>query len=92
MTMTSSPPKKTYPDPEYETAHQETFSPPKAKIPTVLPIGVTESTFQSAIQELISALGVDSVFVGEALAHYVDPYDVYEDEEARRKVPSAAVT
>ncbi|KAL2825821.1 hypothetical protein BDW59DRAFT_179796 [Aspergillus cavernicola] len=35
---------------------------------------------------------VASVFVGEALAHYVDPYDVYEDNESRRRVPRAAVT
>lgn len=90
--MTSSPPSKTYADPDYEAAHRETFAAPKTKIPDVLPIGVTKATFDAAIKDLVSAVGVASVFVGEALAHYVDPYDVYEDDESRRRVPSAAVT
>lgn len=90
--MTSSLPPKTYSDPEYEAAHRQTFATPKTKISNVLPLGVTRATFDVAIKELISAVGVASVFVGEALAHYVDPYDVYEDDESRRRVPSAAVT
>ncbi|KAJ5932829.1 hypothetical protein N7516_007318 [Penicillium verrucosum] len=90
--MTSSLPPKTYSDPEYEAAHRQTFATPKTKIPNVLPLGVTRATFDVAIKELISAVGVASVFVEEALAHYVDPYDVYEDDESRRRVPSAAVT
>ena len=90
--MTSSVPPKTYSDPEYEAAHQETFTPPRIEIPSVLPVGVTKSTFEAAIKELVSALGVGSVFVGAALRHYVDPYDVYEEDKNKRKVPSAAVT
>ncbi|OJJ05940.1 hypothetical protein ASPVEDRAFT_199430 [Aspergillus versicolor CBS 583.65] len=90
--MTSSLPSKTYADPDYEAAHRETFAAPKTKIPDVLPIGVTKATFDAAIKDLVSAVGLASVFVGEALAHYVDPYDVYEDDESRRRVPSAAVT
>lgn len=90
--MTSSLPTRTYPYPEYEAAHQQTFAPPKRKIPSVLPVGVTKSNFDLSIKELVSAIGVDAVFLGEALAHYVDPYDVYEDNESKRKVPSAAIT
>lgn len=90
--MTSSPPTKTYPWPEYEVAHQQTFAPPKTKIPSVLPVGVTKGNFDLSIKELVSAIGVGAVFLGDALAHYVDPYDVYEDDESKRKVPSAAVT
>lgn len=90
--MTSSLPSNTYLDPEYEAAHRQTFAGPKTKVPTVLPPGATKATFETAIKELVSAVGVSSVFVGEALAHYVDPYDVYEDDELRRRVPSAAVT
>ncbi|KAL2839391.1 hypothetical protein BJY01DRAFT_250487 [Aspergillus pseudoustus] len=90
--MTSSLPLKTYFDPEYEAAHRQTFAAPKTEIPAVLPIGVTQATFETAIKQLISALAVSSVFVGDALAHYVDPYDVYEDDQSRRRVPSAAVT
>ncbi|KAL3439885.1 Caleosin related protein-domain-containing protein [Aspergillus insuetus] len=51
-----------------------------------------KTTFDVAIYDLVSITGVAYLFVGEALAHYVKPYDVYEDNESRRRIPSAAVT
>ncbi|KAL4913009.1 hypothetical protein BDW62DRAFT_205996 [Aspergillus aurantiobrunneus] len=90
--MSSTIPPGTYLDPEYEAAHRQTFAPPKKDLPTVLPVGVSQADFDLAIAELTSAIGIGSVFVREALADYVDPYDIYEDDEAKRKVPSAAVT
>lgn len=85
--MTSSLPSQTYLDAESEAAHRQTFTTTTA-IPAVLPPGVTQDVFDSAIGELVSVLGHDSVFLGEGLAHYVDPYDASEE----RRVPSAAVT
>ena len=90
--MTSSLPKNTYIDSDYEKAHQETFAPPKSRpIKPVLPPGVPQAKFEEAIRELASVVGKEAVFIKEALAHYVDPYDVHEDDEEKRKVPSAAV-
>ncbi|KAL4962454.1 FAD-binding oxidoreductase [Aspergillus stella-maris] len=92
--MTSTPNPKTYfnHDLTYESAHRATFSPPKKEIPAVLPPNLNQIDFEQAIGEFISAVGLENVFVGEALVDYVDPYDVYEHDEGRRKVPSAAVT
>jgi hypothetical protein len=90
--MTSVLPQK-YADPEYEKAHRDTFTLPLQQKPvhTVLPPGVRNEDFNQAIQELSAAIGEGSVFVGEALSDYVDPYDLWPDIEAKRKVPSAAV-
>ncbi|KAL4939685.1 hypothetical protein BDV06DRAFT_198382 [Aspergillus oleicola] len=89
--MTSTLAKNTYPNPTYESAHRATFAPPKKDIPAVLPPGVTQVDFEQAIGELVTIVGVENVFVGEALVDYVDPYDVYEEDEGKRKVPSAGV-
>jgi len=83
---------KTYPDPEYEDAHQATYErKPRYPIKQVLPPGVREKDFAQAIQDFIAAIGQDAVFVNEALSDYIDPYDVHEHEDDKRKVPSAAV-
>lgn len=90
--MTTSLPQNTYPDPEYEKAHLDTFSSPGSRpIKPVLPPGISQEKFNKALQELVRVVGQDAVFVGDALAHYVDPYDIHEKDDTKRKVPSAAV-
>ncbi|KAJ1329849.1 4-cresol dehydrogenase (hydroxylating) flavoprotein subunit [Microdochium nivale] len=90
--MTSTLPENTYTSSEYEDAHRATFALPTANpIKQVLPPGLTRAQFDEAVQDLVCAVGKGAVFVGEALAHYVDPYEVYVQDEGRRKVPSAAV-
>jgi hypothetical protein len=89
--MTTLLPDK-YADPECETAHRSTFAPPtKCPVKPVFPPGVREEDFASAIQDFISAVGDKAVFVNEALSDYIDPYDVWEADEGKRKMPSAAV-
>jgi len=84
--------KATYTDPEYEEAHVNTYDQkPRYAIKPVLPPGVREADFAQAIQDFISVVGQDAVFIGEALSDYIDPYDIHEAEDGKRKVPSAAV-
>ena len=89
--MTSKFPQNTYPYAEYEQAHQETFAPPQVPIKHVLPPGMSETAFSQAISEFSHVVGKDQVFIGEALAHYIDPYDIWEEDESKRKLPSGAV-
>ncbi|KAF9873023.1 hypothetical protein CkaCkLH20_09533 [Colletotrichum karsti] len=89
--MTSSLPKDTYSDSAYEKAHQDTFAPPKSRaIKPVLPSGVSQVDFDKALEDFTSAVGKGNVFVKQALAHYIDPYELHEDE-SKGKVPSAAI-
>lgn len=89
--MTSVLPDK-YAIPEYEDAHRATFAPPQRHpVRPVLPPGVRESDFAQVIKEFAAAVGEGSVFVGEALSDYVDPYDINEADAQKRKMPSAAV-
>jgi hypothetical protein len=37
------------------------------------------------------ALGLDGVLAGDALKDYIDPYELYEDNDSERRVVSAAV-
>ncbi|KAI1871232.1 uncharacterized protein JN550_004677 [Neoarthrinium moseri] len=90
--MTSTQPTNTYPDLEYEEAHIRTFTPRKDRpISLVLPPGINQETFEKAVEEFALAIGKDQVFVKEALAQYIDPYDLHDDDNSKRKVPSAAV-
>ncbi|KXX73690.1 Vanillyl-alcohol oxidase, partial [Madurella mycetomatis] len=87
---TTFPP--TYPYPEYEAAHQSTYErAPRYPIKSALPPGVREADFDKAIQEFIAVVGQDAVFINEGLSDYIDPYDVHEDKDDKRKVPSAAI-
>jgi hypothetical protein len=82
----------TYPDPDYEAAHLATYErKPRHPIKPALPPGVREADFAQAIQDFIAVVGKDSVFVDGGLTDYIDPYDVHEAEEGKRKVPGAAV-
>lgn len=89
--MTSVLPKK-YADPEYEQAHQSLFvRPARHIIKRVLPPGVREADFDQAVQEFVSAVGQANVIVDQGLSDYIDPYDIWEADEGKRKTPSAAV-
>ncbi|KAH7242852.1 hypothetical protein B0J15DRAFT_404739 [Fusarium solani] len=89
--MTSNIPKNTYPFEEYEAAHQKIFVAPRVPIKRILPPGVSASDFSQAVAEFSNVVGGDQVFIGDGLAHYIDPYDIWEDDEFKRKMPSAAV-
>ncbi|KAM6508080.1 hypothetical protein FSOLCH5_013279 [Fusarium solani] len=90
--MTTRTPKDTYAQPEYEEAHLATFAAPKGyPIESVLPPDVKRETFEQALAEFVDAVGKDYVFIGDALSHYIDPYDIYIDDSERRRMPSAAV-
>ncbi len=84
-------PVSTYVDPEYQAAHEETFSHPLTRdIPAVLPPGVSQDDFGYALKELADAVGKDALFTGERLKDYIDPYEIPEAVD-QRKVPCAAV-
>lgn len=70
----------------------ETFAAPKGyPIEPVLPPDVKRETFEQALAEFVDAVGKDYVFIGDALSHYIDPYDIYIDDSERRRMPSAAI-
>ncbi|KAI1384334.1 putative vanilly-alcohol oxidase [Hypoxylon trugodes] len=80
-----------YTDPLYQTAHEEAFSKPLfAEIKTVLPPDVSHEDFDSALNQIVEALGKDAIFTGPSLKDYVDPYEIPESGH-ERSVPSAAV-
>ncbi len=80
-----------YADPTYQSAHDETFAKPVVKdIETVLPPGVSQRSFDSALSEFKEVLGEDAIFVGSDLKEYVDPYEIPESGH-ERNIPSAAV-
>ena len=90
--MTSTLPTNTYPYSDYEDAHRKTYSAPGQKpITAVLPPGVRKDDFTRAIAEFATVVGEKSLFVGDALRDYHDPYDIWEHDEKKRKAPSAAV-
>ncbi len=89
--MTSVLPDK-YPDPEYETAHRSLFErATKHPIKKVFPPGVREEDFARAIQDFVAVVGEGAVFIDAGLSDYIDPYDIFEADDDKRKTPSAAV-
>ncbi|KAI5865688.1 putative vanilly-alcohol oxidase [Durotheca rogersii] len=82
------PPK--YANPLYQAAHDEAFSNPiLGKIEQVLPPDVSQDDFDTALSQIVKALGEDAVFTGDNLKEYVDPYEIPESGH-ERNVPSAA--
>ncbi len=80
-----------YTDPEYNSTHHKLFAKSLIRpLDTVLPPGVTNADFDTAIGKLREVLGDENVYVGKALGEYIDPYELQE-EPSRRKVPSGAV-
>lgn len=80
-----------YADPEYQAAHDDTFSQPVVKgIPVALPPGVSREDFDKALDQISAVLGEDAIFRGERLKEYIDPYEIPEGGH-ERNIPGAAV-
>jgi hypothetical protein len=78
-----------YADPEYQAAHDDTFSHPLVpEIEKILPPGVREDDFAAAVESFVGIVGKDNVITD--LTEYVDPYDIPESGISR-KVPSLAL-
>ncbi|KAG8629788.1 hypothetical protein KVT40_001407 [Elsinoe batatas] len=90
MSATTQVPVR-YQNTEYQGHHTRIFKSLTTPLEPVLPPGLSQSQFDAAVDDLVCTLGPDSVFVGDALKDYVDPYELWE-AEGRRKQPSAAVT
>lgn len=89
--MAAARPAPRYSDSTYQSAHDDTFSKPVIEsIEPVLPPGVSQAAFDSALKEFREALGDDAIFAGSKLKEYVDPYEIPESGKPRN-VPSAAV-
>lgn len=84
-------PLSTYRNVEHQEVHANLF---KDSITTplnaILPPGITRYAFDAAIMQYMAIVGHDQVLQGDALAEYIDPYDLHE-AEGTRKMPSAAV-
>ncbi|KAK7757069.1 hypothetical protein SLS62_001087 [Diatrype stigma] len=92
ITMAAPQSAPRYADPIYQSAHDETFAKPVVQdIEAVLPPGVSQGDFDSAIEEFKQSLARDdAVFIGSNLKEYVDPYEIPESGQ-ERNVPSAAI-
>ncbi len=89
--MTAVLPDK-YGTTEYQEAHRSIFKhPARHDIPRSLPPGLSEGDFAQAILDFVSVVGKDAVFVDQGLSDYIDPYDIWEADEGKRKTPSGAV-
>ena len=70
-----------YEDPEYQKSHRAVYSHSLlAPLQQVLPPGLSQQDFETAVNELVEAVGKESVFIGKALEEYVDPYELWEVE------------
>lgn len=84
-------PSSTYLDNEYQNTHYNLFKDSiTVALKSVLPPGVSQDTFNNAIQGYRAAVGSDQVLQGDDLTEYIDPYELQE-AEGTRKMPSAAV-
>lgn len=80
-----------YEDPEYQRVHIELFSRSIINpIEAVLPPGVDQDTYDTAMSEWSAVVGAKSVFRQNQIEEYIDPYELNEDV-ALRKVPSGAI-
>jgi len=79
-----------YEDPIYQQTHRQLFSESlTAPLEQVLPPGVTKVDFDRVIQEFEAALGKGSVYKGQSMEDYIDPYEL-DEAAGKRKIPSAA--
>jgi hypothetical protein len=84
-------PSKAYIDAEYQSTHYELFKESiTVPLAPVLPPGIQQEHFSKAICRYSAAVGEDQVLGGNDLIEYIDPYELQEDE-GKRKIPSAAV-
>ena len=85
------PPLTAYIDKEYQSTHYSLFKDSiTAPLNSVLPPGVTQDVFDSAIQKYRDVVGKEQVYQGDDLAEYIDPYELHE-AEGNRRIPSAAI-
>ena len=89
--MATTVPPIRYEDPEVQKAHTDLYlySSDRPLYP-VLPPGVNQDEFDTAVNELVDVLGSKNVFAGEALQDYIDPYEI-DEPGVERKIPGAAV-
>ena len=89
--MATTVPPIRYEDPEVQKAHTDLYlnSSDRPLYP-VLPPGVNQDEFDTAVNELVDVLGSNNVFAGEALQDYIDPYEI-DEPGVERKIPGAAV-
>ena len=87
--VTTVPPIR-YHDPEFQKAHAEVFFASEKPLYPVLPPGISQDELDKAVQEFVDVVGSKSVFAGEALLDYIDPYEI-DEPGVERKIPSAAV-
>lgn len=84
-------PSAAYVDNEYQNTHYNLFKDSiTVELTSVLPPGVSQDTFNNAVQGYKAAVGNDQVLQGNDLTEYIDPYELQE-AEGTRKMPSAAV-
>jgi hypothetical protein len=84
-------PSPAYPNLEYQSTHLKVFKGSITQpLKPVLPPVIKRSDFCDAIEEYKAVVGSDQVLLGEDLAEYIDPYELWENE-GRRKMPSAAI-
>ncbi|KAK9784465.1 putative FAD-binding PCMH-type domain-containing protein [Seiridium cardinale] len=80
-----------YLDPLLQSTHADLFaSSVTVPLEPVLPPEVSQAQHDAAIREFVNILGSSFVLIGEALREYIDPYELFESEAAR-KAPSAAI-
>jgi hypothetical protein len=80
-----------YLDKTYQSTHHNLFrNSITTPLEPVLPPGVSKENFNTAIRRFKDVVGDDQVYQDDALAEYIDPYELHE-AEGKRKMPSAAV-
>jgi hypothetical protein len=80
-----------YLDKTYQSTHHDLFrNSITTPLDPVLPPGVSKENFDVAIRRFKDVVGEDQVYQGDALAEYIDPYELHE-AEGKRKMPSAAI-
>lgn len=84
-------PCPTYRNVEHQDVHVNLFRESiTAPLEVIRPLGLTQYAFDAAIMQYMAIVGHDQVLQSNALAEYIDPYELYE-AEGKRKMPSAAV-
>lgn len=84
-------PSPAYTDEEYQSTHYDLFKNSiTAPLKTVLPAGISQTSFDAAIEKYRNVVGHDEVCLTNDLAEYIDPYELHE-AEGKRKIPSAAI-
>jgi hypothetical protein len=84
-------PSQTYHNIEHQDIHAKLFKESiTAPLEAVRPPGLTQYAFNAAVMQYMAIVGHDQVLQGNALAEYIDPYELHE-AEGKRKMPSAAV-